>query len=252
MYRRPVTDSSNRSPDDEPERVFFVHLQKTAGTTVYLWLKEVLPPGALYPEDVDGPKIPAVLTVDRLLERWQARRDEIRVVTGHFPLCTTELLGAPFRTFTILRDPVARTVSYLRHYRATNPEGDRRPFEEIYADPLRFGGMIENHMVKMFSLRAEEMTDGMLTRVDFTPEHLERAKERLATVDVVGVQERFDLFWADLRDAFGWPLGDRPGTANRSEPAEIPDHLLERIAEDNALDVELHRFAQALVEQRHC
>ena len=251
MYRPPVIDPASATTG-EPERVFFVHLQKTAGTTVYLWLKEVLAPGALYPDDDDGPKIPAVLTVDRLLERWRARRDEIRVVTGHFPLCTTELLDAPFRTFTILRDPVARTVSYLQHYRATNPEGDRRPFEQIYEDPLRFRGMIENHMVKMFALRTEEMTDGMLTPVDFGPEHLERAKQRLATVDVVGVQERFDVFWDDLRGAFGWPLGDRPGRANRSEPADISDSLLERIAEDNALDIELHRYAGALVDSRHC
>ncbi len=56
-----------------------------------------------------------------LLERWKARRDEIRVVTGHFPLCVTELLDADFATFTVLRDPVERTLSYLRHHRDTTP-----------------------------------------------------------------------------------------------------------------------------------
>ncbi len=228
---------------------FFVHLQKTAGTTLVLWLKEYFGESAVYPNDSDGPKIPAVLTVDVLLERWAARHDEIAVVTGHFPLCTAELLGGDFRTFTVLRHPVPRTMSYLRHYRETNPEGDRRSFEEIYDDPLRFRGMIQNHMVKMFSLTTDEMTDGMLTVVDFTDEHLERAKQNLEGVDVVGIQEDFDAFWDDLNRTFGWELGP-PGFANRSEPAEIPSSLLERIAEDNALDLALYEHARELVAGR--
>ena len=233
------------------DRYFFCHLQKTAGTTLFLWLREYFPDEAVYPNDDDGPKIPSVISIDHLLERWRRRGDQIRVVTGHFPLCTTELLGGGFRTFTILRDPVPRTLSYLRHHRATNPEGDRRDFEAIYDDPLRFHGLIHNHMVKMFSLTPEEMTDGALTRVEFTRDHLERAKANLEAIDVVGLQEDYAGFWRDLNTTFGWELGE-PGFANRSEPADMPPSLVERIIEDNALDIELYRFAQDLVARRHC
>ena len=55
-------------------------------------------------------------------------------------------------------------------------------------------------MTKMLSLTPEEMDDGVLTRVEFTPERLERAKERLTEVDVVGLQEEFDFV---LRRALG-------------------------------------------------
>ena len=79
------------------------------------------------------------------------RGDEIRVVTGHFPLCTTELLGAQFITLTILRDPVERTLSALRHHREKTPADSERSLEEIYEDPFRFE-LVHNHMVKMFSL----------------------------------------------------------------------------------------------------
>ena len=80
-----------------------------------------------------------------LLERWEARRDEIQVVTGHFPLCTTELLDADFTVITVLRDPVERTLSYLRHHRDTTPadselpaRGDLRgpgPLQAVHREP---------------------------------------------------------------------------------------------------------------------
>ena len=66
---------------------------------------------------------------------------------------------------------------------------------------MRFDGLIHNHMVKMFSLRRDEMTDGVLTPVEFTPEHLERAKEHLARVDAVGDQASFEDYVAELIDA---------------------------------------------------
>jgi hypothetical protein len=104
-------------------------------------------------------------------------------------------------------------------------------------------------MVKMFSLTREEMTDGALTRVDFTEERLERAKQRLAGIDALGLQEHFEEFCGDLSHRFGWSL-DTPRRMNITEPCEVSDAFRERIAEDNAMDVELYRFAQRLYEQR--
>ena len=107
----------------EPRRWFFVHIQKTAGTALWRRLKNQFDPAAVYPGPGDGEPPRTVLSVDHLLERWHARRGEIRIVTGHFPLCTTELLDAPLVTMTILRDPVERTLSQLRHHRAGIPRG---------------------------------------------------------------------------------------------------------------------------------
>ncbi len=89
----------------------------------------------------------------------------------------------------------------------------------------------------------------MLTRVAFTPERLERAKENLAGVDIVGVHSRFDEFCDELARQFGWDLGE-PQHANRTEPVDVPASFLERIAEDNAMDRELYEFACQLDEQR--
>lgn len=232
-----------------PRPIFFVHLQKTAGTSLNFRLRNQFPRDAIYPQKVDEGSVPAVISVDHLLRRWREHGDEIRIVTGHFPLCTTELLGGGFTTFTVLREPVERTLSYLRHHRKMTPEDAHRSLEEIYDDPFRFHGLIHNHMVKMLSLTTAEMDDGMLTRVAFTPERLEHAKENLTSVEVVGVQVRFEEFCNELARHFGWDLGE-PQHANRTEPVDVSASFLERIAEDNAMDRELYEFACLLDEQR--
>jgi hypothetical protein len=229
--------------------IFFLHLQKTAGTSLNFRLRNCFPRDAIYPQRVDEGSVPAVLSVDHLVARWQEHRDEIRIITGHFPLCTTELLGGGFTTFTVLREPVERTLSYLRHHRKMTPDEAHRSLEEIYDDPFRFHGMIHNHMTKMLSLTTAEMDDGMLTRVEFTPARLERAEQNIAGVDFVGVQSHFEEFCAELAEHFGWDLGD-PKHANQTEPVDVSPSFLDRIAEDNALDRELYEFTCRVVEQR--
>ena len=226
------------------ERFFFVHLQKTAGTSLLRRMKRHFGLTAIYPNDSDGDPIARVISVDHLIDRWNARKEELRLIAGHFPLCTTERLGGGFTTITILREPVERTLSYLRHHRTLDE--DDRTLEDIYQDPLRFHGLAHNHMVKMFSLTSDEMTDGALTRVDFTPDRLERAKERLAGVDVVGLQDHFEEFCDKLTRRFGWDLGE-PAHVNRTEPMAVSDDFRKRIAHDNAMDVELYEFARDLV-----
>jgi hypothetical protein len=220
-----------------------MHMQKTAGTALWRRLKTEFEPTCVYPGPDDGRPPDTVLSVAHLLDRWRVRGAEIRIVTGHFPLCTTELLGVPFTTITLLREPVERTLSFLRHHRESTPEDRDRSLEEIYEDPVRFA-LVHDHMVKMLSLSVNEMTDGALTPVEFDRDRLRRAQARLETVDVVGFQESFDDFCAQLTERFGWDLGP-PIFMNRSEPVDVSDAFRKRIASDNALDIELYEFAWA-------
>jgi hypothetical protein len=243
------------------ERFFFVHVLKTGGTDLFTRLggdpaitvdhPYTFRPAEIYPNDTDGDvfKVAPQMDVEQLEKRWAARSDEIRIIMGHFPLCTVERLEADFTTLSVVREPVERTLSFLRHHRKLTPEDRDKSFEEIYVDDFRFKSLIENHMVKMFSLTNDEMTDGMLTRIDFDRERLERAKAGLATVDILGLQEHFEAFCAELTDRFGWDLGT-PLWANRTLPADIPQSLIEQIAADNALDVELYEHAVELCADR--
>ena len=240
---------ANAGTSDAPPAFFFMHLQWTAGTA--LWrrlLSEEFDPLAMYPGPGfwTGATPPAsVLSVPLPASaRWRERRDQIRLVTGHFPLCAIEPpMLCSFATLTLLRDPVERTLSYLRHHQAQSLRDRHKSLEEIYEDRSQFEGIIHNHMTKMLALTPAEMTAGMLTPVSFTDAHLERAKQRLAAIDAVDHQESFGEFCAELTRRFGWRLG-RPRVSNTTAPTEVTPALRARIAEDNALDVALHRFAR--------
>ena len=235
--------------DDEPTRFFHVHVQKTGGTELQRRLEKHFGSAAIYPNDTDGGQPDSAIVVDHLLQRWAVRRDEIRVVAGHFPLCTRDLLDADLLTLTILRDPVERTLSLLRHSQRDEARFRNASLEDIYAHPMVLHGRIHNHMVKMFGLRTDDMDAGMLTWVDFTPDHLERAKEGLRQVDAIGLQDDFETFFDELGAAYGITCDER-GTANVTRPTEVSQEFRDRIATDNALDVELYAYGRALVAER--
>jgi hypothetical protein len=229
-------------------RWFFVHMHKTAGTALYQRLHEQFPPSAIYPTWAEQRAHKASLHVDLLCRKFRERGHELRMITGHFPLCTAQLLGVPFTTITVLRDPVERTLSSLRDMREREPMFRAQPLERIYEDPIRFQCLIHNHMVKMLSLTPEEMTDGALTALDLDGTHLGRAKRNMVErIDVWGLQERFEEFCVALTRRFGWNLG-APRFANRTKAFEVSDDFRERIARDNALDMELYTYALELLE----
>jgi hypothetical protein len=235
----------------ESRRFFFAHVQKTGGVSLYVRMLRQFGRSAVYPDPSDGDTVedaPQLMT-DVLFDRWKARGDEIQVVVGHFPLCTAELLGGGFTTLTVLRHPVDRTLSYLRHHRNTTPDDSERSLEEIYEDPLRFDHFIQNHMVKMLSLRAEEMTDGMMTKIEFDRGRLRQAKRALRKIDEFGLQDELESFAQRLERRFLWELGP-PVHENVTEPVAVPDSFRARIAEDNRLDMELYEYARKLLSRR--
>jgi hypothetical protein len=235
-------------------RLFVAHMQKTAGTSLRDRLRASFTEAEIYPNESDGPDARhAVISVSHLRQRWVVRGETIRLLTGHFPVRTVELLGAPFVTVTVLRHPVDRTLSFLRHQATRRQRGatEDTPLVEIYEDPFRFDAMIHNHMVRMLSLAPEEMGpgDGVLTTVPYTRERLDQAKEALGALDLFGLQEHFDEFCDDLGRRYGLDVGT-PLRINTTEPTEAPSGLADRIADDNALDMELYDYACRLYEER--
>jgi hypothetical protein len=234
------------SASDQPDRYFFVHIMKTAGGSLRRRLINHFGEAAVYPtQGLDGADpVKLNLSIDHLRERLAARGDEIRVITGHFPLRTTEFIQGRLVTLTLLREPVERMLSFLRQQREIQQANRGKTLEEIYDGQH---GLADNNMTKMVLLTPAEMRASLLTRVEFTPEDLERAKKALGGIDAVGLQERFEDFCAELSARFGWHLGEPVTGVNATVPIEVPGRFRARIAEDNAFDVELYEFAKRLL-----
>jgi hypothetical protein len=240
-----------------PRRFFYVHVQKAAGTEVRERLKRTFAPEAMYPDRTDGDLVTVApqVSVAQLLARWAVRRDQIQIITGHFPYATTDLLDAEFVTLSVLREPVERVLSQLRHHRRVTPGAADRSLEELY-DEVLTPEFFHNHMVKMFSLTADEIAESAaldrwaaLKVIDLTRERLERAQRNVERLDVLGLQDRLPEFCAALTARFGWDLGE-PLYANRTPVEDAPDALRQRIARDNALDVELWEHTRKVYAAR--
>src|SRR5438128_6563867 len=130
-------------------RFFFVHVMKTGGATFRQHLYGSFGEERVFPcHKVDAPD--RAWLIDYLLRIPPERRAATRAYIGHFPFVVTELMGIDFVTLTMLRDPVERTISYLKHCTQYNPQHQGMTLEKIYDDPFFFPSFIHNHQTKMF------------------------------------------------------------------------------------------------------
>jgi serine O-acetyltransferase len=277
----------------DPNTYFFIHLMKTAGTSFAFQLRKHFDASEIYPSEGldrrDGLDMASYVSVSRLLRTAPERRDAIRVYTGHFPYVVSDLLERDLVRITILRDPVDRTLSVLKHFKRLARRYRSYPLEAIYEDPFIYGHFIENHQARMFSVTRDDKPEAFGSVMSYwataallgfgkdpdsevTQDEIDReiavapamasmvderrfeiAKENLANVDVVGISERYGEFIDELRSRYGWwPNGlNTNSRANvSSEGWDAPAALRKRIAADNAFDVELYNFGLELVRRR--
>ena len=251
-------DPTGGSDSTTVRRFFFVHVMKTAGTTFAMQLTLQFSPSSIYPArgiDWESPSdLERYTDVPRVLAVSAERRSQIRVYTGHFPYMVHELIDPRLVVLTLLRDPIERTVSVLKHFKRLDDRYRDLDLEQIYDDAHIFGAFIHNHQTAIFSRTREDGYLPIQEPITVDDHRLAVAKANLAKVHIVGLTSRYADFIAELRSRFGWwPKGlDLSGHANVSEePWEIGSSLRRRIAGDNRHDIEFYRYAEALVRERN-
>ena len=266
-----------------PRRFFFVHVMKTGGTTLALHMARQFGPSEIYPnESLDrrhASDVASYMSIDDLLALPTERKLAIHAYTGHFPFMVRDELGVTLETFTLLRDPVERSISSLKHFKRLYERYRSLSLEEIYEDAFVFRHFVHNHQTKVFAVTAADrpraiasmLTQGQLhaylagdssttdsgdagtDTISVDDARFELAKRRLEEVEVIGVSEQFGEFVEELRRRYGWwPSGlTADARANISEePWEASAALRTRIAADNQFDLELYERARSLIAQR--
>jgi len=217
--------------------LFFLHIPKTAGTSLYQIFAQQYPGDRLvraYPPFGEDALDAAIAAVDRGAE----------VFYGHLNFGVHRLLGVPGRYISMLRQPVDRVVSYFNHQRR-NPQAEHYPLlsqgmtlEELVL--RRITVETNNHMTRMLAgyTRAGYLDD---------PRILEQALSNIREAFVVvGLTERFEESVALMAERLGWqfqphrvtPRSNEAPQASRIDLAPYTRWLIE---EDNRLDLALYR-----------
>jgi hypothetical protein len=219
--------------------VYYLHLAKTAGTTLR-WLLE---------GQYQASKCVYVYSQadrTRFARLSTEVHTDIQCFSSNAPFGTYHDLQARLRVITMLREPVSRMLS-LYVYRKTLSSFRDHPIQTLpmldYID-LMAAGNEDNAQVRLLSGQGY---DG-----EVTVESLERAKANLRDACAAfGLQQRFDESLVLFRRVFGWHRMAyiRRNNARSEAPMEDAD-VKQRVEAYNRLDIELYEYAKGMFGER--
>ena len=231
------------------QTVIFVHIPKTAGTTMYQVIQRNYASKAMYVIGVDG-------WHDEFKRLSDCRKAELLLIGGHAGFGMHRFLPKPCAYFTILRDPIERTISDYYYIRRTPQSGF---YDQVNAKNIS--------LLDFLNLGLDALVDNGQTRLlcglengfevgfgECTREMLETAKRNLRDhFVVVGLTEEFDATLILLKKALGWrklAYARQNVSPNRLKQSEISQVTLDAIARVNVLDAELYDYARTLFEEQ--
>jgi hypothetical protein len=231
--------------------IIFLHIQKTGGITLQRILRKKFGP-SIYQRVfrvMTGRGKPLPLEAS-----LKAKKMRDRYFAGHVGFGVHRLLPQPFHYVTLLREPVSRIVS-LYYFARSNPTAFyHRVAKDVTLE--EFSSRIQMPELDNGQTRfiAGDPTDLFINRTPFgqcDQALLEKAKYNIEHhFSVVGLTEQFDHSMILLSEVMNWKDCHylRLNSAPKKPP--IPESLVDKIAAQNWLDVELYQFAQQHFESQ--
>ncbi|MBA3571895.1 MAG: sulfotransferase family 2 domain-containing protein [Pyrinomonadaceae bacterium] len=225
------------------ETVIFLHIPKTAGTTLNRLIEWEYPILQMYSID----PVFFIWSNKHLRKLSRERLQNVRMFKGHMLFGLHEFLPQPASYITVLREPIDRVLSafyYMRSYKL---------------HPLYWKFRRENWTLEDFVNRSPR-TDvhcKILAGAEYeAPCTAEIYAQALANMDrhfsVVGLSERFEESLALMKLRYGWKLESYSSfNVARARPRkhDLPQSTLDLIKEKNSFDVALYDFAAKKFEK---
>jgi len=257
-----MPDEQSTLMDTAGRQFYFLHIPKTAGTSLRSLIEAQFPPESICPSNevlqAYGGNYPPIRWV---LEVPQADFDRCGLVRGHyFHNMVAKFSRIPIR-LTMLRRPLDRSISFLRHTLRGGPSFADTTIDQLATNTHFIDKYLRDFQVKMLALEFDN-SDPSKVPVDVNvplvcgPRMLERAKKVLDELEWVGLAEEFERSMALLHSRFGWNVGDTSPKLNRS-PRKMSERdtpseaTLQILRECTQLDEKLYEHAVG-VFQRQC
>lgn len=215
----------------------FLHIPKTAGTSI----------GNLFETNIS--RNDWYNTIERPEDGYETdyfrcgvNNPDLKMVQGHFDIRLHDVFERPYKSFTFLRDPIERTVSFY-YYLLQNPSEDLMPkttltLEQVFSS--KYAHLFENHQVRYLC--------GKPTK-PLTQQDLQLAKENLDKEFAwVGTVETIQEDIIKLGEIFNFNTGHLQAlNKGKSRPLieDLSVETRELIQQNNTLDIELYNHVLA-------
>lgn len=229
--------------------VVFLHIPKTAGSTLYRIIETHYRWETIYTMWQSG-------TLDDFKQLSPEKMAKIEMLRGHFAFGLHTHLPTTAAYFTILRDPIDRVASYY-HFIC------RSPNHYCYQQVSQQNMSLEQFVTSQIDTLADNGQTRLLANLNSgheipfgqcTTDLLDEAKKNLCQhMQVVGLTERFDETLLLLKARFGWQkiyYSNQNVSANRQPLHTLPQSTLAALQACNQLDNELYLFAKTLFEEQ--
>jgi galactose-3-O-sulfotransferase len=247
---------SEETIDNRPT-IIFLHIGKTGGMTLRTVLNR-----QFASSEILVLRNPDRVPPDRRLRRegtvpyFATLPDDVRrrarLIEGHTIFGIHEFVPRSSTYITILRHPVSLTISQYRFV-------SRKPRHWLHSQVTSNETTLESYVQSGISLETDNSQTRALSGDTTTPfgecslSMLDAAKANVERhFSLVGLTERFDETLILLQRAFGWPNIYYVPTnvaPNKARRAPVPEATFALIEQQNAIDMELYRWAERRFER---
>ncbi|WP_321854831.1 hypothetical protein [Paraburkholderia tropica] len=249
----PIAPMKDQSP------IFFLHIPKTAGTSVTALIEDNLSLADGFTlREIRDSYYGNTLNYDSL--------KSARALCGHIPLCVSQLMAQPVRTLVFLRSPADLSFSMFNHLKRIGDIKKDTSLGEFLDSP--YAELILNMQTKWLSGHQVPNVSIPIDRPAFNFESscgvpleqlllpideqsLAHAKANLEGISFIGVFERMQESMTALKAYFQFSRNPTDLTKNvGTHDKKIDADILAQLTQRNALDNQLYEFGLTLFEAR--
>ena len=247
---------TNHALTGDRPTVIFLHIPKTAGTTLKHITRRQFSPSETYEfysvTRESGKGINAFASLP------PKRKNKVKFITGHVGFGLHQHIDGPSTYITVLRDPIKRVISFYYFLKRQDKNHPSLEGCKSLEDFIQSVDLVRNDMtkylsnIKMKTQLAYKGSDVQEDRIACTPADFEQAKKNLRQhFSVVGLTEEFDKTMVLVKRQLGWrvfPYVNVNVARKKTASRQISDEAMASLNEYNHYDIELYRHAKELFQ----